>query len=303
METLDSIKAMLVFEKVVHYGSFAEAARRMGLTRAVVSYHVKRLETQLDVQLLHRNTRNISLTPAGALFYERCRLIASEAVAAKDELLSLSSNPVGTIRLTCSVNWGLKRIVPAVIAFRKQYPKIEVNLMLTDEVVNLVEEGIDLAFRGAPLQDSNLISRKIVSEPTVVVAANSMFDQSGTATTLPKTIEELAQLDWVIYTPSAATLVLEKDGLEQRIKINGPVKTNNSAARLAFTLAGQGVSKLPLWTVKSYLDNGEMIELLPDYNTKDIDIYGVYPRRLGSANPVTLLIDFIKDRLTSLDAE
>lgn len=109
MDSLDNIKSMLVFAQVAQHGSFAEAARRLGLTRAVVSYHVKRLESHLDTQLLLRNTRNLSLTPAGERFYERCSLIASEAQAATDEIASLSSNPVGKVRMTCSVGWGQKR--------------------------------------------------------------------------------------------------------------------------------------------------------------------------------------------------
>lgn len=295
MESLDNIKAMLVFAQVAQYGSFAEAARRLGLTRAVVSYHVKRLESQLNTQLLHRNTRSLSLTPAGEIFYKRCQLISDEAQAATDEIASLSSNPVGRVRLTCSVNWGQKRIVPAIIAFRQAYPRVEVELMLTDEVVNLVEEGIDLAIRGAPLKDSELISRKLISEATVLVAAPSFIKSHGTV----DNIEQLAQLDWVIYTPASATLVLSKDGGHHRIRLKGPVKTNNSAARLAFVVAGQGAAKLSYWMVAEHIKQNELTQLLPDYHCQDIDIYGVYPKRLNGANQISLLVDFIKDFLNS----
>lgn len=293
MENLDSIKAMLVFARVVQCGSFAEAARRLNLTRAVVSYHVKRLERQLDTQLLLRNTRNISLTPAGELFYRRCQLIADEAQAATDELASLTSNPMGKIRLTCSVNWGQKRIVPAVIAFRELYPKIEVELILTDEVVNLVEEGVDLAIRGAPLKDSELLSRKLVTEPCVLVASPGFIEQHSA----PNTPEELSHLDWIIYTPSAPTLKLSQGDNNYRIRLHGPVKTNNSAARLSFVLAGQGIAKLPLWATQTYLDSGELIRLMPDYIIADTNIYGVYPRRVQSSNPIRLLVDFLRDNL------
>jgi len=297
MESLDNIKAMLVFAQVAQYGSFAEAARRLGLTRAVVSYHVKRLEAQLNTQLLHRNTRSLSLTPAGEVFYKRCQLISDEAQAATDELASLSSNPVGRVRLTCSVNWGQKRIVPAIIAFRQAYPRIEVELMLTDEVVNLVEEGIDLAIRGAPLKDSDLISRKLISESTVLVASPAFVQSHGTDSI--SSLEQLAQLDWVIYTPASATLVLSKDGGHHRIRLKGPVKTNNSAARLAFVVAGQGAAKLSYWMVAQHIKQNELVQLLPDYQCQDIDIYAVYPRRLNGANQISLLVDFIKDFLNS----
>ena len=113
----------------------------------------------------------------------------------------------------------------------------------------------------------------------------------------PDTIEALSQLDWVIYTPSSPTLTLSKDGVSHRIRLKGPVKTNNSAARLSFVLAGQGVAKLPHWAVKPHLDSGELVELLPDCETQDIDIYAVFPRRLNGANQIRMLVDFIKEYL------
>lgn len=293
METLDTIKAMLVFSQVVQHGGFSGAARRLGLTRAVVSYHVKRLEKQLDTQLLLRNTRNISLTPAGELFYRRCQTIASEAEAATEELASMATHLIGRIRMTCSVNWGQKRIVPAVIAFRELYPRVEIDLLLSDEVINLVEEGIDLAIRGAPLKDSDLLSRKLISEPNVIVASPKFLQQKGA----PETPNELADLDWIIYTPSTPTLVISYQGIGQRIRLRGPVKVNNSATRLSFALAGQGVAKLPLWAVSAHLDSGELIQLLPDYRVANTEIYSVYPKRFESSNIVRTLVDFIRDYL------
>ena len=293
MDSLDNIKSMLVFAQVAQHGSFAEAARRLGLTRAVVSYHVKRLESHLDTQLLLRNTRNLSLTPAGELFYQRCSLIANEAQAATDEIASLSSNPVGKVRMTCSVGWGQKRIVPAVIAFREKHPGVEVELILTDEVVNLVEEGVDLAIRGAPLKDSDLISRRLVTESTLITCAPSFIEKHGQ----PETPEELNHLDWVIYTPTTPTLTLSKDGETHRVRQRGPVKTNNATARLSFVLAGQGIAKLSQWIVADHLENGDLVQILPDYETQDINIYAVYPRRLAGANQIRMLVDFIRDYL------
>ncbi len=292
MNSIDTVKAMLVYAQVVQHGSFAEAARRMGLTRAVVSYHVKRLETQLDVQLLNRNTRNLSMTPAGERLYERSQRIAHEAQTATDEMTSLSAQPIGRIRMTCSVNWGQKRIVPLMVAFREQYPAIEVELILTDEVVNLVEAGVDIAIRGAPLKDSDLISQKLAIESSALVAAPRLWEGKSQ----PETPSELSALDWVVYTPAASTFTLQLDGTPYRISMKGPVHTNNALARLSFVLAGQGVAKFPLSTVEPYIKTGELVQLLPTSEMADIDIFAVYPRK---SHLTRLLVDHLKQ---SLDA-
>ncbi len=145
--SFEQLKSMVVFAQVVQQGSLTGAAKHIGLSRAVVSYHIKKLETQLGVKLLNRSTRSIALTEAGSGYYERCRIIAEQAETANRQIENLKNEPVGLLKITCPVNVGLQTIVPALNEFKQLYPKIELDVMLTDEVVNIMQEGIDLAIR------------------------------------------------------------------------------------------------------------------------------------------------------------
>lgn len=154
--SFEQLKSMVVFAQIVEQGSLSAAARHIGLSRAVVSYHIKKLESQLGVSLLNRSTRSITLTDAGQGYYERCRAIAEQAQAANLQIENLKNEPEGLIKITCPVNVGLQNIVPALNEFKTRYPKIQLDVMLSDDVVNIIQEGIDLAIRGAPLADSGL---------------------------------------------------------------------------------------------------------------------------------------------------
>ena len=133
--SFEQLKSMVVFAQVIEQGSLSAAAKHLSLSRAVVSYHLKKLEAQLEVKLLNRSTRAINLTEAGQAYYERCRMIAEQASAANQQIENFKNEPVGLLKITCPVNVGLKTVVPALNEFKKIYPKIELDVMLTDEVV------------------------------------------------------------------------------------------------------------------------------------------------------------------------
>jgi len=204
--SFEQLKSMVVFAQVVEQGSLAAAAKHIGLSRAVVSYHIKKLESHLGIKLLNRSTRSIALTEAGAQYYQRCRIIAEQASAANQQIENLKSEPVGLLKITSPVNIGLQTVVPALNEFRNLYPKIELDLMLTDEVVNIMKEGIDLAIRGAPLPDSGLQARKLSVLPTCLCGSPAYFKKRG----YPKTPAELADHDWVIYKLTSGILELKK---------------------------------------------------------------------------------------------
>ena len=143
--SFEQLKSMVVFAQVIEQGSLSAAAKHLGLSRAVVSYHLKKLEEQLEVKLLNRSTRSINLTEAGQAYYERCRIIAEQASVAKQQIENFKNEPIGLLKITCPVNIGLQMVVPALNEFKRIYPKIGLDVMLTDEVVNIMKEGIDLA--------------------------------------------------------------------------------------------------------------------------------------------------------------
>ena len=215
--SFEQLKSMVVFAQVVEQGSLSAAAKHISLSRGVVSYHIKKLETHLGVKLLNRSTRSIQLTEAGSGYYQRCRIIAEQAYAANQQIENLKNEPVGLLKITCPVNVGLHTIVPALDQFAKIYPKIELDVMLTDEVVNIMKEGIDLAIRGAPLPDSGLQASKLSVLATCLCGAPEYFERSGR----PEKPQDLINHNWIIYKLTSNILELQKGSRTYNIKIKG----------------------------------------------------------------------------------
>ncbi len=289
--SFEQLKSMVVFAQVVEQGSLTAAAKHIGLSRAVVSYHIKKLETHLGIKLLNRSTRSIALTEAGRQYYQRCRIIAEQASAANQQIENLKSEPVGLLKITCPVNVGLQTIVPALNEFRCLYPKIELDVMLTDEVVNILKEGIDLAIRGAPLPDSGLQASKLSTLTTCLCASPEYFQKHGR----PTTPAELDQHDWVIYKLTSGVLELKKGSRSYSVKVSGSISTNNAAARTAFIEAGHGLGRIPTYDAWPKIKSGTLESVLGDYQLNDIDVYGVFPPGSANSKKLRLLIDFLKE--------
>lgn len=297
--SFEQLKSMVVFAQVVEQGNLTAAAKHIGLSRAVVSYHIKKLESQLGVKLLNRSTRSIALTEAGAEYYQSCRIIAEQANTANQQIENLKNEPEGLLKITCPVNVGLQIVVPALSEFHRLYPKIELDLMLSDEVVNILQEGIDLAIRGAPLPDSGLQASKLSTLPTCLCGSPDYFKNHGR----PTTPSDLYQHDWVIYKLTSGAIELTKGSRSYSVAIKGNISTNNAAARTAFIEGGHGLGRIPLYDAWPKVQAGLLEIILDDYQLKDIDIYGVFPPGSTSSKKLRLLIDFLKDYFTKLDCK
>lgn len=288
--SFEQLKSMVVFAQVIEQGTLSGAAKHIGLSRAVVSYHIKKLEAHLGIKLLNRSTRTISLTEAGSKYYQYCRVIAEQASAANQQIENLKHEPVGLLKITCPVNVGLQTIVPALNEFRTIYPKIELDVMLTDEVVNIMKEGIDLAIRGAPLPDSGLQATKLSTLATCLCGAPSYFEKFG----IPRHPTELNKHQWVLYKLTSGTLELSKGTRSFSIEMKGTINTNNAAARTAFVEGGHGLARIPVYDANPKIKNGTLISVLDDYTLKDIDVYGVFPPGNADSKKLRLLIDYLK---------
>ena len=288
--SFEQLKSMVVFSHVVEQGNFSSAAKHLGLSRAVVSYHIKKLEQKLGVTLLNRSTRSIALTQAGSDYYQRCRIIAQQASAASQQIENVKNEPEGLLKITCPVSVGLHTIVPALDKFRNIYPKIELDIMLTDEVVNIVKEGIDLAIRGAPLADSGLQARKLAVLSTCLCGSPDYFEQYGR----PENPHELAQHNWVVYKLTSNKLTLEKSGKLYSVDVKGTISTNNATARTAFVEGGHGLGRIPTYDAWPKIKAGRLQRVLEDYQLKAIDVYGVFSPGAASSKKLRLLIDFLK---------
>lgn len=292
--SFEQLKSMVVFAQVIEQGSLSAAAKHLGLSRAVVSYHLKKLETQLEVKLLNRSTRSINLTEAGQAYYERCRVIAQQANAANQQIENFKNEPIGLLKITCPVNIGLQTVVPALNEFKKIYPKIELDVMLTDEVVNIMKEGIDLAIRGAPLPDSGLQASKLATLQTCLCGAPDYFRKYGR----PNLPADLSAHEWVIYKLTSGVVTLHKGSRSFSVATKGSISTNNAAARTAFVEAGHGIARIPVYDAGPKIKAGTLETILDDYTLNDINVYAVFPPGTAQSKKLRLLLNFLKEYFT-----
>jgi len=286
---LDELRAMAIFATVVRSGSFAAAARALGLSRAVVSHHIGALEIKLGVPLAQRSTRSFSLTPAGEAFRVHCERLLDEAHDGIRGMELLRAEPRGEVRITCSHHYGSKRILPALLEFRRRYPAIRLHVAMNDANVDLAQHGIELAVRAGPLADSALVARRLVREPTMLCASPAYLRRYRA----PATVDELEQHRWVLYPPAQRALDVRVDGRDVQIEVKGDVATDSAVARLAFVLAGEGIARLPAYDAAALLASGELVHVLPEIDTAALEIYLVHSKRVGPS--ARLLRDFLLD--------
>ncbi|MCW5623176.1 MAG: LysR family transcriptional regulator [Burkholderiales bacterium] len=284
---LDELRAMAVFAMVVRSGSFAAAARTLGLSRAVVSHHVRTLEIKLGVPLAQRSTRSFSLTPAGEAFRVHCERLLEEASDGLRGMELLRSEPRGEVRLTCSHHFGHKRILPALLTFRRRYPAIRLHVAMGDANVDLVQKGIELAVRAGPLPDSDMVAQLLVREATMLCASPAYLRRHGT----PKTVADLTQQRWVVYPPGQRAVTVHTEGRSIEVPVQGDVVTDSAASRLAFVLAGEGIARLPAYDAATPLAAGELVRLVPEVETTPLEIFLLHSKRIGPS--ARLLRDFL----------
>ncbi|MCC6747723.1 MAG: LysR family transcriptional regulator [Deltaproteobacteria bacterium] len=294
---IDQLRRMGIFGTVVELRGFSEAARKLGLTRSAVSRQVALLETQLGVRLLHRTTRTLRLTEAGAGYYEACARILAEARAADESVRQLQSRPTGTLRVTGPVI-GHRLIVPPLLAFMARYPEVKVDVLLDDHYLNLVEEGIDVGIRIGLTADVSLVARKVAPIRYVVCATPGYLKRRGT----PKEPQDLAGHDWLIYSllPSPRRLVFHRDGRRVTVRVNGRFTTNGGLAGWEALMAGAGITAMPSFYLADELRARRLRPLLEEYELKPSALYLVYPHREHLPTKVRLFVDFYAQQVATL---
>lgn len=293
---LDRITSMQAFVRVAGLGSFSAAARALGLSQTMVTKHVVALEERLGVKLLHRSTRKLVLTEAGRNYLASCERILAEVEEAEASASLDRIEPRGTLRLNVPLTFGFRQIVPALAAFSRLHPAVDVDLGLADRVVDLIEEGWDLAIRIGRLKDSSLVARRLAPCRTVVCATPDYLYVHGT----PRTLEDLAGHNCLGYTlPSAASAgrwAFGRDG-DVLVPIRGNLRANNGDALLAAALAGQGLIHQPTFLVGDALREGRLVRVLPDHPTPEFGIHAVFPSGRHAPAKVRAFVEFLADRL------
>lgn len=293
---MDSLTSMKVFGSVVEAGSFASAARRLRLSRAVVTKHVAALEDRLQVRLLERTTRKLSVTEAGGRYYERCAQILAEIEDAESEAAQAAVTPSGTLRISAPHTFASMHIAPHLAEFRRQFPAVDLEITLSDRFVDLLEEGFDLAIRIADkLPESSLVARQLAACRFVVCGAPEYFEQHGE----PQVPDDLAEHPCLGYTLSTRehnwVFVCPQ---EQRyvVNVSGPLRSNSGELLRAAAIGGAGVMLLPTFYVGEDLERGRLKAVLTDYSVQEYGIYAVYPSRKHLTAKVKAFVDFLRAR-------
>ena len=288
---MDRFLEMQTFNAVVDAGSFVKAAEALAMSKAAVSRYVVDMETRLGVRLLHRTTRRLSLTEEGQVFYGRSKELLAELAEAEDEISSRSHAASGLLRINAPFTFGVLHLAPLWGAFMAQNPKVTLDVTLADRLVDLVEEGYDMAIRIASLENSTLVSKRLASTRMVLCASPQYLALHGT----PKDPSELAAHAVISYSYWSTRDEWHFTGPQGPVSVKTQpcIHTNSGDTCRAAALAHQGVILQPDFLVGPDLVAGTLIEVLPQFRSLELGIYAVYPTRKHVSAKVRALIDFL----------
>lgn len=294
---LDRIDLFRIFARVVECASFTRAADTLGVPRSSVSAAIRELEERVGARLLHRTTRKVSPTQDGDAFYERCQRLISDVEEAENLFRQNEAKPSGKLRVDAPGRIGRLIIAPALPGFLDLYPRIDINLGMTDRAVNLIEESVDCVLRVGPLSDSGLIARAIGTLPLINVASPAYLGRHGT----PQTPEDLAR-HWAVNYASPSTgrvgpwEWIEGDDM-RTLTMRGRVTVNSAEAYIACCLSGLGLIQIPAYDVRHHLEAGELVEVLMDYPAEPLPMTLLYPHRQHLSRRVQVFADWLEDLL------
>ncbi|MEP3280397.1 MAG: LysR family transcriptional regulator [Stappiaceae bacterium] len=292
---IDHLRAMAVFATVAEVGSFRAAAQRLGSSASVISHHVTALERHLDVPLIYRTTRKLSLTTAGERLAIRARAMVEAAELGFGEISQQSNSLVGSLKITAPAILQYARFVTRVSTFMRHHPKVDIRLTFTDRRINIVEEGLDLAFRVGQLEDSSLISRKL-AQGRLQVCASPRYLQNVGHPQNPKDLERLELIDLV----AVSTKILFKSTTpplrEYEVRMRHRISVDSGFAARRMAEEDCGVVMLPDFFVQQAIAEQQLVEILCDqWHAPTYGIYAVWPPNTGSNNLRSAFLQFIAD--------
>lgn len=292
---MDRLTSMDVFLKVADEGGFTAAARRLMLSKSVVSKHVQALEKHLGVRLFHRTTRRLSLTEAGVRYYERCARIIEEVAEAERSVSSLHAQPRGVLRVNVPVSFGLLHLSHALPDFTARYPDLSLDVTLNDRFVDLVNEGYDVALRITELRDSSLIARRIAPAEGWLCASPGYLSRRGE----PAHPAALTEHECLIYTYGRQLhewRLRDRAGREHRVPVRSNLRANSGEFLLAAAERGSGIIFVPDFIAWESVRDGRLVRLLPGYAGPPLGIYAVYPYTRHVSAKVRAFVDFLAER-------
>jgi len=291
---MDRFVELSAFVRTVDRGSQAAAAREIGVTPAMLGRYIGALEGRLGTRLLNRTTATQSLTEAGAAFYARASAILEQLENADHAASDWQAEPRGTLRVNAPMSFGARHLAAAVSGFCALHADVRVEMILNDRVVDLVEEGYDVAVRIGRLADSGLVARRLATCRLAVCASPDYLARRGA----PRTPMDLRVHDCLLYTYASGGDAWRFRGEhgEEEVRLVGSLMANNGDALLAAALAGQGVILQPTFIVGDALRQGRLTRLLPGWQLQDLDVHAVYPSARHLSPKVRGFVDFLAAR-------
>ncbi len=294
---MDMLNGMRLFTEVVRANGFAAASRKLGMVPSSVSRQITALEETLGVRLLNRSTRQLSLTEVGQLYYEQATRILSELEDANLAVSQFDGSPRGTLRVSTPAAFGRLHVTPALSRFLTRYPELRVELTATDQVVDLVEAGIDVAVRIGALQSSSLIARKLAAHRYVICASPSYFDRHQA----PQRPQDVAHHNCLTYKFAGGPVVWSFRGPHgaEQVEVSGNLQANSFGALKSAACLGLGLAILPIWSAMPCLKSGELQTVLREYTVSprqgetEGGIYVVYPHKKLVSKKVRAFVDFM----------
>lgn len=290
---MNKLREIECFIAVAELGSFVKAADALGISKAAVSRTVLELEARLGSRLMQRTTRRLSLTEAGTLYLQRCKQIVAALEEADDLLSAGTANPTGLLRINAPLTFGVLHLAPLWPIFLERHPGVALDITLSDRIVDIIDEGYDMAIRIARLSDSTLVHRKLATTTGQVCASPAYLEKYGT----PTHPHELTQHQAICYTYAAGKDEWQFSGPEGpvSVKVNSRMHVNNGDSCVAAALAGIGITRQPTFMIDQHLRSGRLVPLLAGYSTMELGIYAVYPSRAHLPAKMRAMLDFLTE--------
>ncbi len=291
---LDNLRGMAVFASVVRHGSFSGAAKELGITTSAVSQQIRSLEQDMGVVLLHRSTRKLSLTEAGASFYESAKDVVEAAEQGRIRVHQLRDELAGNLRIATTPELGVQHVLPALSTWMSAHDDLNIHFEADNQYIDMIEERIDIAVRMSPNTNDNSVSVHPLSEVRPMLVASPHYLRQHAKIVEPKDLVNLQMIGiTLVKDPAQVELTSVETGKKVRVKMPSRIQTNN--VQLAITLAkeGQGVARILSLDIQKELASGELVEVLPTYHLPTYMLYAVTPRREQQTTKVVRCLEVL----------